>query len=243
MEVLNRDVIKYFAMFTMLLNHIATVFLVPGTLIYEFCLNIGYFTAVTMCYFLVEGYEYTRSKKAYARRLLFFACISQIPYDMAFSKGKPIEFSGYFNMMFSLFLCFMLILIMDQVKVQSLRNVGIASIVLLSLICDWQFLAPVFTLMFIWAKDSKQKKLRAYLAASLLFGGIFFLSGIIGNVPVGMNLIHTLLSMSGVGLSGLVILYFYNGRRMERGRTFSKWFCYLFYPVHLLVIGIIRNCQ
>ena len=58
MKILSRDVIKYFAMLTMLLNHIANVFLTPGTLLYEFFLNIGYFTAVTMCYFLVEGYGY-----------------------------------------------------------------------------------------------------------------------------------------------------------------------------------------
>ena len=31
-RVLNRDVIKYIAMIAMLLNHIANIFLVPGTL-------------------------------------------------------------------------------------------------------------------------------------------------------------------------------------------------------------------
>ena len=59
-KVLNRDVIKYFAMFTMLLNHIANVFLAPGTALYDIFLNLGYFTAVTMCYFLVEGYQVQR---------------------------------------------------------------------------------------------------------------------------------------------------------------------------------------
>ena len=34
MKILSRDVIKYFAMLTMLLNHIANVFLTPGTLLY-----------------------------------------------------------------------------------------------------------------------------------------------------------------------------------------------------------------
>ena len=54
-RVLNRDVIKYIAITAMLLNHIANIFLVPGTLWYEVLVDIGYFTAITMCYFLVEA--------------------------------------------------------------------------------------------------------------------------------------------------------------------------------------------
>ena len=51
--MLNRDTIKYLAILAMLLNHIANLFLTPGTLFCEIFLDIGYFTAITMCYFLV----------------------------------------------------------------------------------------------------------------------------------------------------------------------------------------------
>ncbi len=50
----NRDVIKYIAMVTMLLNHIAHVFLTRGTVLHEVFEDVGYFTAPVMCYFLVE---------------------------------------------------------------------------------------------------------------------------------------------------------------------------------------------
>ena len=60
---MNRDQIKYAAMFTMLLNHIANIFLEPGTFLFEVMVDVGYFTAITMCYFLVEGYGYTCSKE------------------------------------------------------------------------------------------------------------------------------------------------------------------------------------
>ncbi len=55
--------IKMVAMLTMLINHIANVFLPAGQPLTNLCLCIGYFTAVTMCFFLVEGYGCTRSKR------------------------------------------------------------------------------------------------------------------------------------------------------------------------------------
>lgn len=238
MRILNRDVIKYAAMLAMLLNHIANIFLAPGTPLYKLFLNIGYFTAVTMCYFLVEGYEYTRSKEKYGRRLLVFAVLSQIPYSMAFADGKWIELNG-FNMLFTLYLCFRLIQVMDQVKVREERFARIAVIFLLAVFCDWFVLAPAFTMLFVRAKDSGKKNSAAFLASMGMFFAVKFLGGI-GMVPLGENLADSIYAVLGIGLSGIVILYLYNGRRMEAGRTFSKWFFYLFYPVHLLVLGIIR---
>ena len=81
-QILSRDFIKYIAMFTMLLNHTALILLTPGTMLREFLEDIGYFTGITMCYFLVEGYAYTRSKKKYALRLFLFAVISQLQYAL-----------------------------------------------------------------------------------------------------------------------------------------------------------------
>ena len=45
---------------------------------------------------------------------------------------------------------------------------------------------------------------------------------------------------AGPLMAGVVILRLYNGKKMEKGKAFSKWFFYLFYPVHLLILGLIR---
>ena len=55
MQILNRDVVKYIAMFTMLLNHIALIFLPVGSWLAELFTDIGYFTAPTMCFFPGRG--------------------------------------------------------------------------------------------------------------------------------------------------------------------------------------------
>ena len=98
---LTRDVIKYLAIFTMLLNHIANVLLPENTILWEVFIDIGYFTAITMCYFLVEGFRYTHSRKQYALRLFGFGVVSQVPFSMAFAQNGILEFQD-FNMMFTL---------------------------------------------------------------------------------------------------------------------------------------------
>lgn len=108
-KILNRDVIKYIAMFTMLLNHIAQGFLTNGTLVYKLMLSTGYFTAPVMLYFLVEGYYCTHSRKKYFLRLFLFAVVSELPFCLLFgleNQGRLV-FWGM-NMLFTLCLCFLL---------------------------------------------------------------------------------------------------------------------------------------
>ena len=230
-RVLNRDVIKYIAMTAMLLNHIANIFLVPGTLWYEVLVDIGYFTAITMCYFLVEGFRYTHSRKQYALRLFGFGVVSQVPFSMAFAQNGILEFQD-FNMMFTLFLCFCILLCIETIRNRFLRGVLIVLLIFGSLFCDWALLAPVFTLLFAWAGGNQTRQKAAFGAAALLYGGMAGLGSEQVWEAVGCAV--------PILVSAFVILYLYNGRRAARGRTFYKWFFYAFYPAHLLVLGLLR---
>lgn len=237
-KFLNRDEIKYIAMLTMLLNHIANIFLQTGTFLCEVFIALGYFTAITMIYFLVEGYSFTHSKKRYLSRLLIFAVISQIPYSLAFTEGKIISYTGL-NMMFTLSLCFGLIWIFDISQNKLIQIISAFAAIFLSLLCSWAILAPIYTILFIKAKDSKKKTKIAFILAILLFGVMSFLGGI-SHFTFSQNLLYALLSMLGMALAYICIIYFYNGKRSEKHRKFSKWFFYLFYPMHLLILGLIR---
>ncbi len=234
---LTRDAIKYIAVAAMLANHIAAVFLSSGIL-RMILLGIGNFTAITMCYFLVEGYSYTRSKKRYMGRLLLFAVLSQMPFCMAFAKQEIISFVG-FNMLFTLLLCFLICLILEKAPNIALKILLIIPILILSMYCDWGIGAPVFTLLFIWGKNSTLKRKTAFIIPTILFGLYNFI-GSYGQAPVEDCILNTLICMFGMGMSGICITYFYNGKRAEKGRSFSKWFFYIFYPLHLLIIALIR---
>lgn len=239
---LNRDSIKMLAMLTMLLNHIANVFLEPNRLLSIVLIDIGYFTAPVMCYFLAEGYQYTRSKKRYAARLTLFSVISEIPYCLAFSEMmngvRGISFCGM-NMMFTLLLCFGVLAAEESIYDLPLRRMCMAVLMFLSLFSDWALTAPILTLLFGKAGNDKRK-------TALAFGigaGVFVLLNYpwqshIGTLPE--RLLYGAGMAAGPLMAGVVTLRFYNGKRMEKGKAFSKWFFYLFYPVHLLILGLLR---
>lgn len=241
-KIMNRDVIKYFAMAAMLLNHIGNIFLEPGTALSAFFIDIGYFTAPVMCYFLVEGYQYTRSKKKYAFRLALFAVLSEIPFCLAFSElyngEKVISFCG-FNMIFTLLLCFGILYVMEHVRYGAVRTLLIIGLFLASCFSDWALLAPMFTVLFAQWMGNERKIRNAFLLGAGLFALMNFQPAY-SMEQLLVNFVYAVLSASGILLAGAVIVCFYNGKRMEKGKKFSQWFFYLFYPAHLLILGMIR---
>ena len=256
---MNRDTIKYIAIFTMFLNHIANVFFEPGTLLFEVFVDVGYFTAITMCYFLVEGYGYTHSKEKYGKRLLLFAVISEIPFCLAFTEEGTISFVNM-NMIFTLFLCFLILYVREKIPQGPRQNLCVFGLILASLYSDWALLAPLFTLEFArsglgdfqgkgmaqFAENQEDTGIqrrqilwKIFGKAMLLFGLLNFMENTQRYVPA-VALLHAFGAVSGIFLSGLCIIYLYNGKRAKKCRTFSKWFFYIFYPAHLLVLGVLR---
>lgn len=235
---LNRDAVKMIAMGTMLLNHVATVFMEPGTFLFELFVDIGYFTAITMCYFLVEGWHYTRSRRRYALRLFLFALLSQIPFSYAFSEDGSLRYSNL-NMMFTLLFCFLIIWALKEIPDPGKSRAMAFFLTCCTAFCDWAFFAAVFTWLFVWADGVPARQKTAWRWAVLCFGGFTFLSGI-GRFPPAGLLLYAAGAAAGVALSAVCILYLYNGKRAQRGRKFFQWFFYLFYPVHLLVLGLLR---
>lgn len=157
-----------------------------------------------MCFFLVEGYGCTRSKRRYAGRLLGFAVLAQLPYQLAFPANGIAGFVQ-FNMLFTLLLCFLVLLVQEKIRDRVLRGVCIVLLICASLFCDWALLAPVFTLLFAWAGGNRTRQKTAFGAAALLYGGMAGLGS--GQVWEAVGCAVPIL------VSTFVILYLYNGRR------------------------------
>ena len=107
--IFGRGQIKLAAVVLMTLNHIAEIFLDRGSLLYNLLTGIGFFTAPVMCYFLVEGFRYTRNRKNYGLRLFLFALLSQLPFSLAFHDMiRTFSIPLYLNMICTLFICFLI---------------------------------------------------------------------------------------------------------------------------------------
>lgn len=230
---LNRDIIKYAAVFAMLLNHMAHVFLQEGSLEYEICVAVGYFTAVTMCYFLVEGYQYTRSKKKYGQRLLLFAIISQVPYQAALGIRQ-------LNMLFTLLFCFLILVCLEYIQDSAERSVCVCLLAAATCICDWGGLAAAFTVLFAQAYGSRRKLLYAYGLDYLLFS-LVSAAEYAKTLSWALAVPRGLLEGVGILASGVMIIFFYSGKRTGTGGRFSKWFFYVFYPMHLFALWVINS--
>nr|WP_295277884.1 TraX family protein [uncultured Blautia sp.] len=247
---MNREQIKYIAMFTMLLNHIANIFLKSDTLLFQVLVDVGYFTAITMCYFLVEGYSYTHSKEKYGKRLLLFAVFSELPFCLAFTEEGIIRFVNM-NMLFTLFLCFLILYAMEKIPSGKYQTLCILGLVFLSVYSDWALLAPVFTYWFascgavglqgkMFSAGERNKRLWSVFGKAMLFFGILNLIENLETTTPVIGILQSLGAVSGILFSGLCIIYLYNGKRSRKHPAFSKWFFYIFYPAHLLVLGILR---
>lgn len=230
---LSREEIKFIAILTMTGNHIAIAMLPPG-LLQAVLVNVGYFTAVVMCYFLAEGFRYTSSKRRYGQRLLLGGVISQLPFWLAF------RFMA-FNMMVTLFLCFLLLVVRTDERFAGKRLVFSILIILASGLCDWPVMAPVFTLLFWNAGENREEKKKACGYVVILYAFFMFMSGVFYG-PV-RALIYAGISAVGPAAACLTILFLYNRRETSQGARAGKaqkQFFYWYYPVHLLIIGLVK---
>lgn len=231
-KTLDRDAIKYIAIFAMLLDHIAWIFLDFGSPLAQIFHIVGRITAPIMCFFIDEGYHYTRNKRKYALRLLIFAFISQISWWLMHGKF----FTLSFNVIFTLFLGLLAVHVEATYTDDKIGKIILIFLICLaSFYCDWQFYAVLWCVIFYKYRDNKQKKYILFSAVGIAYF-IITVCKKYSVAPAPFNNVISSLYTLGILLC-IPILMQYNG---EKGKyKISKWVFYIFYPLHMAVIGII----
>lgn len=227
MQIFSGATLKYIAMLSMVIDHVNKALIWPvlhsqygvlATISNVFDI-VGRIAFPLFCFFIVEGFHKTKNRKKYLLTMLLFGFISEVPFDMATTSS--FWNMNWNNVMFTLSFVLITIWCIDTLKDKLKERPRI-----LWYLASFAIIAVVSFFSMNYGFD--------YEHSAIIMGYIFYL---FYERPVLRALLGYLpLYTQPWTLLGLGLTLTYNG---ERGKQ-SKLFNYLFYPVHLLIIGIIR---
>ncbi len=243
--------IKYIALFSMLLDHIGVIYQTYLSQVAYFLLRaLGRLSFPLFCFILVEGFFHTKNRKKYQQRLLIFALLSELPYDLAFHflpannigsllHSHQLSFRAFLpafqqqNVLLTLFLGFTAMILMENASTYR-KNTFYRNIDILIIFCCLSEVfqtdcgaAGILCIFFFYSIYKKRET----------FANLPLKAGLIGTVPAALPLL-TYVSPFPVQVFALMdglLLRCYSG---EKGRG-NKYFFYLFYPIHLLILYLI----
>lgn len=212
---LSQEGLKLIACLTMLIDHIGAV-LIPNIGLRV----IGRIAFPIYCFLLCEGVEHTRDVKRYGMRLAAGALLSEIPFDLLFFGKLTWE---YQSVMVTLLLGYIALLGIRQWKKTWLL---IPAALLAELLCADYGGLGVLLIAVIAMTDNI---LRTVLMALVFFfmGGYALNLGIL-EVPIQL---FALLALIPMGL--------YSGKKTTSSRS-AQWGFYLFYPVHMVILLLLK---
>jgi len=214
----------------MVIDHIGMIFLSVNTVPGCVCRIIGRLTAPIMCFFLAEGFEHTSSRKKYGIRLLVFAVISQVPYAlMHYGDLWHLDM----NMIYTLFLSFLVLCVYDRTPDSNIRWLYIGALIGATFIGDWGIFGPLYVLSFYIYRGNRKWQVICFSA----------ISAAVVMVDTAYCISHDYHWYGELWQLGLFlflpVLFRYKGEAGSRA-VFHKWFFYIFYPAHMLIIWLFK---
>ena len=228
---LDRNTIKYIVVIAMFMDHIGSCFSGHMPVLGEDILHLfGRIVAPVMAFFIAEGFLHTSDLTRYRRRVGLFALLSWLPCIFLFLGFEAVKENPFLLIAQSVLASFYLALVALGAwysdKFNKITKILIVvGLCLLSLVTDMAItgiLAPLFHCVF------REDRVKRYITVSLSYVAIV--------VPMLMTK-----GWSTVGLlfAPLLLIFCYNGQAGKKS-AFHKWFFYIIFPVHLIILGIIR---
>lgn len=192
---------------------------------------LGRLTAPIMWFFVAEGYYYTHNVKKYMLRLGTFAVISHFAYCFAFGNSFIPFRESIFNqtsVMYPLFIAVLVLWLQDtESKHTMLKNIIIFLLVWSAFPADWSCIAVLAIIEIYRNRGNLKRQTFRMMMWVLLYAivSFFFVSKVYGLIELFVILVYPLMKQ-------------YNGQRGKA--AWLKWFFYIYYPAHLIIIGIVR---
>ena len=244
---LDANMIKLIAILAMTIDHI-TWMIFPGypkDFVPILLHIIGRITCPVMCYFIAEGYHYTKNVNKYTNRLFAFAFISHFAY--VFASMHYVDWKSFIpfyyesvldqtSVMWSLAWGLVMLRVANSRKIQknAVKTILIILICLISFPSDWSCIASLCILAFGTNRGKFKTQMLSMIFYVAIYATVYFFA---------IDKVYGLLQMAVV--FAIPVIMMYNGQRGKNQRLNSimKWLFYIYYPLHLFIIGWIKYMQ
>ena len=226
-------------MVSMLCDHLWGT-IVPGN---DWLTCIGRISFPIFAFLIVEGYFHTKNLKKYVQRLLVFAILSEIPFNLA--MGSRIFYPIHQNVLWSFLISIGLIHWNENAKasekIWKRVIVAVITVVLgylagLLTMVDFYHAGILTVLVFYFTKNLG--RLKYFLQALMLWYINMELLGGYGYEVEIFGKVH-FITRQGFALLALIPIWLYAGEQGPYNKVIKNIY-YFFYPVHLLVLGILK---
>lgn len=227
-QLLSGSALKLIAVITMLIDHVGAFLLseIPTATaplfdggsdafsVYSIFRTIGRIAFPIYCFLVAEGARYTHDRIRYGINLFTFALLSEIPWNLVHTGGIRFEKQ---NVFFTLFLGYLCICLCEHFREDLPALAGCAvGMVCLSLLLNADYgckgMAIIPMLYILREKPFERTVIGCGLTATPL-----------REIP------------------GFLLLWLYNGKRgFVKGKV-CKYVFYAIYPVHFLILWLIRK--
>ena len=238
---LTAAVLHIIAMTLMLMDHLWAT-LLPAR---EWLTCAGRVAFPIFAFMAVEGYFHTRSFKKYILRMLLFAVLSEIPFDLMY--GGTWFYPVHQNVLWTFLFGLLGVWLMEQVRKKGKTWAVSAGVrfwlcrqdLVLGTLCmvDYYGVGVLTVFVFYFLHGRKWWCFLGQLAA-LYWLNVELLGGLM--YPVQLFGMEFELCQQGLALLALIPIWLYRGRQGYHSKPF-QYLCYAFYPVHMLLLVVVLN--
>ena len=216
------------AMIFMLCDHMwATI------LDYEWLTCIGRIAFPIFAFLITEGYIHTSNINKYIKRMVIFAIITEIPFNLMVSASPIYPFHQNVLWTFVISLLTLKYLNFDNTKniFKSILIIILAIIIATITMCDYFGAGVMMVVGFYIFRKSKLLQL-----LMMIYVNMILLQGY--SYPIDIAGYTYYFPQQGFALLSLIFIWLYNGKQGYHAKWF-KLFCYAFYPLHMLILYIL----
>ena len=211
--------IKMLGILTMFLDHLGIIFFPENIYLRLF----GRLSFPLFAFQLAVGFSHSKNKEKYILRMLLFAIISQIPFMLFVAEGAP-ETGHFLNIGFTLTLGLLGMFAFENIKQPILKTIFTLGAILLGYVLpvDYGWFGVALIIIFYIFHSDK--------IGSSIYASILIILKVISE--------YSLFKFPMLG--ALIPICSYNGKK-GLDNKFTRYFFYIFYPIHLMIFAIIHS--